>query len=118
MSTFFCNCAAKNAAPEGSVSFLAARLHKTFAEGCNEAVSLCPAPSMAETMRPRRLRKTFTSCRIWLAHILANRPGVRKVKVACGAAGESIGDESGLIGPPAVDGSFANVQRGRQRLRW
>ena len=70
--------------------------------------SLWPAPSIAETMRPRGLRKTLIN---WLhlpAHIGMQGAGVWKAELAGGVAGKCVGDESGLIRPPAIDGGFAD----------
>src|SRR5579859_1012460 len=42
------------------------------------------------------------------AHVGVDRTGVGKTKLASGAAGKGVGDQCCLVGPPAVNGGFAN----------
>ena len=53
-----------------------------------------------------RLRKTLTNWRICRLMSLSSRACVGKVKLACGAAGKSVGDQRAFIRPPTVNRGF------------
>ena len=101
--------AARDSAAQGGVGLGPARLQKAFAEGVDQGgVALSGAKDYRENMAAAAAQNPHQLLHL-LAHVLADRAGIRKVEFLGDAAGECVGHQRGLVGPPAVDRRLAHT---------
>ncbi len=101
---------ALNPAAERSVGLPPARPQEAFAEGGDEIVVALTSAKNSGNNASTWTAKNFDELTHLLAHVRKYEAGVGEVEFTGGAAGECIGDEHGLIRPPAINGGLANAR--------
>ncbi len=94
--------------PQGTVGFAAARPQETFAEGLDQVLVTLAGGENGRDDSSATAAKNFDQLSHLLAHIGIYGSGIRKSEVASRAAGECVGNQGALVGPPAIDGGFAD----------
>ena len=101
--------AAPNSAAKRSVSILASRPHEALAKGRHYVCITLTRGQNGGYYASLPAAKDLDDSSHLLAHVRADRAGVRKVKFPYRTAGECVGDERGLVGPPAVNCCLAHA---------